>query len=311
MAIGDALSKFTTYQKVIDAVRLRTNTVDEPRVSDDLIMNHISWEVQGLAQRLNGAASKAYTQTISTLTITGSANPYTVDLSSVAPFIGSVLKVVHVTAAGARTMVQLLQPMEAEQIMKLTTIHSGSIFGVYEGDSLRLYKGATFTITIGTDTVEMKYQRQPKIGTIASTALVYNATFTVAADGVTVSAVTGMTTALVGGIFVGTDSAANKFAKSITQYVSATSFIISGAVIAGSGTLGYIIPPNSNSYTQSVGSYLDIPDSFVSIIVDAVASKVAQYKSGGTVDANAHASVSADTTAAIQAFVGGEQLKEK
>jgi hypothetical protein len=224
MSIGDALSRYTTYLKVMDAVRLRTNTMDEPKVSDGYLLSQITWEVQKLARLLDGATKPFYMTTVSNLTVTGTSNPYTVDMSAVTPFVERVIRAVHVGAV--RTPVKLLEPLEAEAIMKLTTVHASSLFGIHEGDSIRLYKGSDFTINTSTDTVELKYYRLPKVET-------------------------------------------------------------------------------------SSASYLDIPDSFAGMIVDSVCARVSQLKSNVLVVANANALITADINSALQAFAGGEQLKEK
>ena len=44
--IGDPLSKTTTYGGVIDLVRLRTQTVGNTDISDDLMLKEISFAVQ-------------------------------------------------------------------------------------------------------------------------------------------------------------------------------------------------------------------------------------------------------------------------
>lgn len=65
--------------------------------------------------------------------------------------------------------------------------------------------------------------------------------------GTTVTGFTGVIATHVGGIFVGTDSGTTKFSTPITQYVSTTSFkVVSSSIAAGTGTNGYIVPPNQS-----------------------------------------------------------------
>lgn len=169
MAIGAALGKDTTYKQIIDMVRLRTNTIDDPKVSDDLLIKEISMAVSKWANILNGATAPFYTSTaLLENTITGSANPYSLDLSSVSPFLAQLIRVVHITAVGVRVFVKMLSPSEVENIQNLTSLHATSIFGCHEGDSIRFYKGSSFTITIASDDVELKYYRQPKIGSVTT-----------------------------------------------------------------------------------------------------------------------------------------------
>lgn len=308
MAVGDALSKTVTYGNILDMVRLQTGTVGNTDISDDLILKRISFAVQKWAKVLNGATAPFYTTTNSVLTISGTANPYTVNLSDVAPFIDKVLRVVHVTAAGVRTIVQEQKPNEIERVTALTSINASGLFYVNEGDVLRIYKGSSFTITTATDTIEIKYYRQPKVGSASSAAVVSGTTWT--SSSTTITSFTGMTTALVGGIFVGLDNGANAFARTITQYVSTTSFTISSALVAGgAGTNGYIIPPGANTYSVTTGTYLDIPDSYSTVIADEVASSVFRFKNDGRGDTGLEASLERERQSILTAFGMTKQME--
>lgn len=169
MAIGAALGKYTTYGQIIDMVRLRTKTIDDPKISDALLIKEISMAVSKWAKILNGATAPFYlTTTTLTDVITGSANPYSLDLSSMSPFPSELIRVVHITAAGVRTFVRVLTPSEAENIQSLTSLYASSLFCDFEGDSIRFYKGASFTITIASDDVELKFYRQPIIASVTT-----------------------------------------------------------------------------------------------------------------------------------------------
>ena len=272
MSVGDALSKLWTYGKIDEQARVRTGTIADTLLRSSLAYDIISMGIQKIAKRLNGSAAPWYLTTTSTLTISGSANPYIVDLSSVSPFIDQIIRVVHVSSGGTRTIVRPLQSEESENYSSMTNAYAGEIGYVHEGDSLRLYKLSSFTITTASDTVELKYYRQPKIGTATSASVVADAAFT--ATSTVITAYTGMTAALVGGTFVGTDSAAAKFARTITKYLSSTSFEISSALAnEGAGTYGYIIPPSSNTAAVTSGTYIDLPDSYATLLMDEVASR--------------------------------------
>jgi hypothetical protein len=287
MAIGDALSKYWTYAKIEDAARLRVGSIADTMLSPTLALDIISMGIQKIAKRLNGSAAPWYMTTKSTLTISGSSNPYTVDLSSVAPFIDQVIRVIHVTAGGARTIARKMQPEEAENFSTMTSAYGSSLSYLHEGDGIILNKLSTFTVTPSTDTVELKYYRQPKIGTTSSAAVISDVAFT--ATSTVITNFTGMTTALVGATFVGLDSAA---ARTVTKYISATSFEISSALAAeGAGTNGYLIPPNSNTYTTTRGTYIDLPDSYASLLLDDVVSNFIRLKNNGQGDASLEASV--------------------
>jgi hypothetical protein len=272
MATGDALSKLWTYGKIDEQARIRTGTISDTLLPSSLAYDIISMGIQKIAKRLNGSAAPWYLTTKSSLAITGSANPYYVDLSSVSPFIDQIIKVTHITTGGTRTIMRGLQSEESENYASLTNTYAGSIGYVHEGDSLALYKLTTFTMTVASDLVELKYYRQPKIGTVTSAAVVCDDAFTSA--GTVITAYTGMTTALVGGTLVGRDSSANKFARTITKYLSATSFEVSSALVAdGACTYGYIVPPSSNTYAAVSGTYIDLPDSYAELLLDEVVSR--------------------------------------
>lgn len=291
MAIGDALSKYWTYAKIEDAARLRVGSIADTLLSPTLALDVISMGVQKIAKRLNGSAAPWYMTTKSTLTISGSANPYTVDLSTVAPFIDQIIRVIHVTSGGTRTIARKMQPEEAENFSTLTSSYASSLSYLHEGDALMLNKLSTFTITTASDTVELKYYRQPKVGTTSSAAVVSDTAWS--ASGVTVSAFTGMTSALVGATFTGLDNGGNAFARTVTKYVSSTSFEISSALVSdGAGTNGYLIPPNSNSYTTTRGTYIDLPDSYASLLLDETVSAFIRLKNNGQGDVNLERSVS-------------------
>ena len=166
MAIGAALSKQTTYAQIEDKVRLDTDTVSDYRVSPVWFLKEISLSVEKIGGILLSAGHPFYLTTNSTLTISGTANPYTVDLSGLTSFPDRIDRVVHVTTGGVRTFVPKRTQEEAEKILSLSTIYGSSLFHVFEGDALRLYRGSSFTITTATDTVEMKYLRQPIVGSV-------------------------------------------------------------------------------------------------------------------------------------------------
>ncbi len=286
MAIGDPLSKIWTYQKVIDMARLRSATLGDSTIPSALALDLVSLNVQTIAKRITdsgGYYAKQYLIKNATLTISGSVNPYVVDISSINPFLDKPEKIVHVTTGGVRTQVELYSPAYSEYQSALSN-NANSIFGAYVGDSLLLFKGSAFTVTIATDTVEFWYYRQAKIGSVASNAVVSDVAYTVAADGLTVSAFTGVLTSHVGGTLVGIDNASAPFARTINQYVSSTSFILATTVAAGAATNGYIIPPAANTYTTTTGTYVDVPDPLGELLLTMTAADFSRHKNGGQPD---------------------------
>lgn len=208
MAIGDPISKSTTYAHVEDLVRLRTNMLEDPTLTPALMLKEISLSVQKVASILSQMGTPHYLSTASNHTIVGSANPYYTDISALSPFIDDIVRVVHETAAGTRTLVKLVGQEEAERrVGALTNIHASSILGVWEGDVIRFYKGSLFTVTTASDVIEIKYRRMP-----------------------------------------------------IVAFVTRA-------------------------------SYLDIPDKFVSVVIDDVIAKVLRHKHGGEADTKAEATL--------------------
>lgn len=163
MPIGDPASKETTYGEIEDIVRLRTGTIDDPRLSPSLMLKEISLSIQKINGILNGATAPFNLTTNTTITITGTANPYIMDLSGISPYLDRIVRLVHITAALVRTRVDLVSPEEAEDRQALTNIYGNSIWGVWEGDAIRLYRGNSFTVTPATDTTELKYYRQSRV----------------------------------------------------------------------------------------------------------------------------------------------------
>ena len=174
MAIGDALSKTFLYSDVEDAARVRTGILpnlgglsqaERDRYSlftPALFLKEIALSVLKVANILNGLSSRFYGTKIQTLTITGSANPYTVDLTSISPFPMKIIRVTHVTGAGVRSYASPLDAVEAEtQIALLSTVNSSGLYYVDMGDSLELRVGSLFTVTIATDKIHLFYLRQP------------------------------------------------------------------------------------------------------------------------------------------------------
>jgi len=276
MAIGDALSKHTTYGEIEDNIRIHTGTIDDPRIPPALMIKEISLSVQRVAGILNGATAPFYVTTNTALAISGAANPYSVNLSSLSPFIDKIKRFVHVTTGGTRTFVDLVDQEEAENRLALTNVYGSSIWGVWEGDAVRLYSGASFTITTGTDTTELKYYRIPKVGTVSGGTVVSDTAWS--ASGTTISAFTGTLASHVGALFAGLDNSANPFVRTITGYVSTTSFTIDSALVAGgAGTNGYIIPLNVlTAPTRS--TYVDVPDKYVPLLIVDMKNKILSYK---------------------------------
>jgi hypothetical protein len=164
-AIGDALAKFWTYQKISDQAKIASGTLSNPLITPALVLDTINSNVAEAASVLNGASAPFFSTTIKTLVITGSANPYSCSIVDLSPFIDKIAKVVHVTNAGVRTVVLPVRQDEADALVGLTSTHASGIWYVHDGDEIKFFKGASFTITTATDVVHLTYYRQPKMST--------------------------------------------------------------------------------------------------------------------------------------------------
>ena len=178
MAIGAALSKSTTYKEVEDIVRLRTNTISDTTITSSLVIKLISLAVQKLAKVLNGATAPFYTTTTNDTTgglirlmLSGTENPFSVDLSSISPFIDSIKKVVFFDISPAtptRTLVKQLKFEDLESVQGLTSFYGSSLFYSWEGDALKIFKGGSFTITIASDDIAVTYYRLPMVASVTT-----------------------------------------------------------------------------------------------------------------------------------------------
>ena len=166
MAIGDALAKNSTYQNIIDLAKIKGGALLDAFPTDSLLIKQISLACQKWAKILIGVEHPFYVKPEVSISITGSANPYSVNLTGQNPFPEKVLNVVHKTTGGTRTLVNLVSPIEAENFLALTNTNATSIVGVWEGDSINLYAGGSFTITTASDACLVTYIRQAIVSSV-------------------------------------------------------------------------------------------------------------------------------------------------
>jgi len=179
MAIGAALSKSTTYKEVEDIVRLRTNTISDTTITSSLVIKLISLAVQKWAKVLNGATAPFYSQTSSEVDVVGTANPFSVDLTTLThatltnsayTFLDTIKKVVMLASTGSatRTLVKQLKFEDLESVQSLTSFYGSSLFYSWEGDSLKIFKGANVTVTAGTMKFLITYYRLPLVAGVTT-----------------------------------------------------------------------------------------------------------------------------------------------
>lgn len=169
MAIGGPLSQNFTYGKVEDDVRITTGLVDNTVISPSLMLSEISLSVNKIATILNGLTTRFYGTKNQTLTLAGSANPYTIDMTGISPFPIKISRVVHVTGAGARTSVQKMTAEQAQNKYSVSDNFAPSVAFVDMGDTLEFWAASGFTVTTATDKIHIYYFRQPTISNATRT----------------------------------------------------------------------------------------------------------------------------------------------
>ena len=122
---------------------------------------------------------------------------------------------------------------------------SSNQYFVYDSSDFHLLDGATTT----TDSIKLRYLKRHSnlVAGGGSTTVVSDVSCTLATT--TVTSFTGVLSTHVGGTLVGLDAGVTPFSKTITSYVSSTSFTINSAPSGGDGTMTncYIIPPYASS----------------------------------------------------------------
>ena len=172
MAIGDPLSKNFRYQQIEDDVRLATGGIADDFLTPQMMLDEISLSCLKVGNMLAGISGRFYGQKDATLTITGSANPYTVDLSGENPFPIRISRVVHVTTGGVRTFASPLDSVEAQTQLLMNTVNSSGLFYVDMGDSLEIWAGSGFTITTASDKIHIYFYRQPNVNSVTRSSYV-------------------------------------------------------------------------------------------------------------------------------------------
>lgn len=158
------VSKNTTYLDIIDMVKLQTGAFKNPLINNTFLLKQISISIQNIARQLpKEQKEQYYLYPYSGLIISGTANPYTVDLSTINPYVEDAQIYIHVTAGGVRTHAQVMDANKAENLSSLQQ-YATTLLGAKIGDKLQLFAGSSFTITTSTDTLIFNFIRQ----TIAS-----------------------------------------------------------------------------------------------------------------------------------------------
>ena len=149
-----ALGKNTTIGKVIDMVRVEDSIVQEDRITDTLLLDRTNINVADLAKRLNGVNAPFYMST-ATLTLSGSSYPIT----SLA--IDRIVKIVD----GTLGIILSSSPADYENISLLTSQNGSSMYFTVEGETIRIFKGATLAAH---GTITIYYYRVPTFATAKS-----------------------------------------------------------------------------------------------------------------------------------------------
>jgi hypothetical protein len=154
------LAKQSTYKDVLDILEMRTGIFDKKNLfikQIDLAINEI------FARNQN----KHFYQRHKRYSISGSANPYAVDLSLMLPFPKSILNVTYIYGSERKTIVPLT-PNDLENISQLTEMNSNSIYYNNKGDSLELFFGSSFE-DVTDNLVDVHVVRQPNTDIVTLT----------------------------------------------------------------------------------------------------------------------------------------------
>jgi hypothetical protein len=166
MAIGDPRGKNVTYLKVAEEAKIASGTTSDPYVTNARLLDIINMAIYKAASVLNRAIDPCYSKEAATQTIVGSANPYYVDLSTLA--LDKIISVVAIkTSGGARTVVQPLATMAEAESLSGQATHASAVFYVWVGDSIKLFQGSSGGFT-SSDKVTIWYYEQPKFSTTAA-----------------------------------------------------------------------------------------------------------------------------------------------
>lgn len=164
---GDPLPpslSITTYSSVCDLIRKLSHTYGNTTVITDAEILTIVLNNAGEIARANWEKMQPYYLQTNTFNVGGSSNPYTVNYSTLSPymdkFVGSVF-------LSGRKPIKIVGADELQRASKLTTMYANSILGtVYDG-YMELFVGSS--ITNPQDyTSEIYYYRQPQLAGITT-----------------------------------------------------------------------------------------------------------------------------------------------
>jgi len=154
------LGKNTTYGQIVDLIRSKPGMQDNPFFSDALLVKEINNEISNLYAK---KADKGFYQKRETYSLSGSSNPYHVDLSSTIPFPYKIVDVVY--KGSGRTSIKQVSQIRLEEELQLTNINTNSIYCSIGGDAIDFSFGSDISV-VTADAIEVVYQRQPTLPTI-------------------------------------------------------------------------------------------------------------------------------------------------
>ena len=156
-----ALSRITTYSTLTTNVRneSRVTTSGYSLMTDAYVRDISKLCVQRWAKILTDA-EKPFYRDKENLTVSGSANPYYADTSSLNPYWNKSVRLVHVTSGGTRTPINVGYPETAEEVAKLENVQANSINAMQLGWGFRIFFGSALTVTTGTDVIEFTFDSQ-------------------------------------------------------------------------------------------------------------------------------------------------------
>ncbi len=147
-----ALGKNTTVKVILSNVRVKTGTVDDNRLTEGMLIDLLNMNVAATAKKLWEIVAPLYMAGPTTLTLASGAY----SLTSLA--IDRIIKLVDATLG----LILPVPPADYENISLLISQNGSTMYFVQEGESIRIFKGASLGAH---GTIQIYYFKVPTYAT--------------------------------------------------------------------------------------------------------------------------------------------------
>jgi len=151
-----ARGKNTTVKAILSNVRMKTGTINDPLLTDLMMIDILNFSVGEIAKKLQKQNHPFYMKT-ATLVLVGGAYSF----SATDPPVDTVVKVVDASLG----IVTFVPPDEYERISSFSNLYANSLIGVQEGEAVRLTKGSQLGAH---STITLHYVKQLEKATAVS-----------------------------------------------------------------------------------------------------------------------------------------------